>query len=42
MQYSNIELGHNMAMIQTNIAGQMRTLSRSVEKLMDKKQQELI
>lgn len=33
MQYSNIELGHHMALIQTDIAGQIRKLSNNVERL---------
>lgn len=39
MQYSNIELGHNMAVIQSSLAGQVRSLARSVERLMDKEKQ---
>lgn len=39
MQYSNIELGHNMAMIQSSLTGQVRSLARSVERLMDKEKQ---
>lgn len=35
MQYSNIELGHHMAIIQSEVSGQMRKLSRQVDQLMD-------
>ena len=31
MQYSNIELGHNMAMIQSGLTGQVRKLTKQVE-----------
>ena len=30
MQYSNIELGHNMAMIQSSLTGQVRKLTKQV------------
>ena len=42
MQYSNIELGHNMAMIQSSLTGQVRSLARSVEKLMDNERQQAL
>lgn len=42
MQYSNIELGHNMAMIQSGLTGQVRSLARSVEKLMDNERQQAL
>lgn len=46
MQYSNIELGHHMAVIQTEVSGQMRRISKTVETLSDqveqKKQGELL
>lgn len=42
MQYSNIELGHNMAMIQSSLTGQVRSLARSVEKLMDNERQQVL
>lgn len=42
MQYSNIELGHNMAVIQSSLAGQVRSLARSVEKLMDNERQQAL
>lgn len=42
MQYSNIELGHHMAIIQSEVSGQMRKLSKQVEEALgDKKQGEL-
>lgn len=42
MQYSNIELGHNMAMIQSSLTGQVRCLARNVEKLMDSAKQQVL
>ena len=42
MQYSNIELGHNMAMIQSGLTGQVRCLARNVEKLMDSAKQQVL
>ena len=44
MQYSNIELGHHMAIIQSEVSGQMRKLSKLVNERLDNddKQGELI
>lgn len=42
MQYSNIELGHNMAVIQSSLTGQVRSLARNVEKLMDSDKQQAL
>ncbi len=43
MQYSNIELGHHMAIIQSEVAGQIRKLSKQVGDLLDSgKQGELL
>lgn len=42
MQYSNIELGHNMAMIQSSLTGQVKCLARNVEKLMDSAKQQVL
>ncbi|MCH7395932.1 hypothetical protein MMP66_16900 [Acinetobacter dispersus] len=35
MQYSNIELGHHMAIIQSEVSGQIRKLSKHVNKFFD-------
>lgn len=35
MQYANIEMGHNMAILQSEISGQVRKLTRQVGDLMD-------
>ena len=35
MQYANIEMGHNMAILQSEISSQMRKLNRKVTDLMD-------
>lgn len=35
MQYANIELGHNMAILQSEISGQVRKLTRQVGDLLD-------
>lgn len=43
MQYSNIELGHNMAVIQSSLAGQIKRLSHQVGDLVGGgKQRELL
>lgn len=42
MQYSNIELGHNMAVIQSSLTGQVKCLARNVEKLMDSAKQQVL
>ena len=43
MQYANIEMGHNMAILQSEISGQVRKLTRQVGDLMDSgKQGELL
>lgn len=36
MQYSNIEMGHHMAILQSEVSGQVRKLSRKVEDLLGK------
>ena len=35
MQYANIEMGHHMAILQSEISGQVRKLTRQVGDLMD-------
>ena len=35
MQYANIEMGHNMAILQSEISGQVRKLTRQVGDLLD-------
>lgn len=42
MQFSNIEMGHNMAMIQQEVIGQVSSIKRDLKKVMasGKKQQE--
>ena len=35
MQYSNIEMGHHMAILQTEVSGQVRKLSKQVSDLLD-------
>ena len=35
MQYANIELGHNMALIHSEVAGQVRALARQVNGIVD-------
>ena len=35
MQYANIEMGHHMAILQREISGQVRKLTRQVGDLMD-------
>lgn len=35
MQYANIEMGHHMAILQSEISGQVRKLSKQVEDLLD-------
>lgn len=35
MQYSNIEMGHHMAILQSEVAGQVRKLSKQVSSLLD-------
>lgn len=43
MQYANIEMGHHMAILQSEISGQVRKLTRQVGELMDSgKQGELL
>ena len=43
MQYANIEMGHHMAILQSEISGQVRKLTRQVGDLMDSgKQGELL
>ena len=43
MQFSNIEMGHNMAIIQQEVSGQVRKLSKQVGDLLDAgKQGELL
>ncbi|MHA3081685.1 hypothetical protein ACX1NX_00560 [Acinetobacter sp. ANC 5383] len=43
MQYSNIEMGHHMAILQSEVSGQVRKLSRKVEDLLGSgKQGELL
>ena len=43
MQYANIEMGHHMAILQSEISGQARKLTRQVGDLMDSgKQGELL
>lgn len=36
MQYSNIEMGHHMAILQSEVTGQVRKLARQVEGLVGK------
>ncbi|MHA3112903.1 hypothetical protein [Acinetobacter sp. ANC 4193] len=36
MQYSNIEMGHHMAILQSEVSGQVRKLTRQVEGLVGK------
>lgn len=36
MQYSNIEMGHHMAILQSEVSGQVRKLTRQVEGLVSK------
>ena len=43
MQYANIEIGHHMAILQSEISGQVRKLTRQVGDLVDRgKQGELL
>lgn len=43
MQYANIEMGHHMAILQSEISGQVRKLTRQVGDLVDSgKQRELL
>lgn len=43
MQYANIEMGHHMAILQSEVSGQVRKLNRQVTDLLDiRKQGELI
>lgn len=43
MQYANIEMGHHMAILQSEVSGQVRKLTRQVGELMDSgKQGELL
>lgn len=39
MQYANIEMGHHMAILQSEISGQVRKLTRQVGDLMDSSKQ---
>ena len=36
MQYANIEMGHNMAILQSEVFGQVRKLSKKVEDILNK------
>ncbi|MCH2003995.1 hypothetical protein MKX22_00985 [Acinetobacter ursingii] len=43
MQYANIEMGHHMAILQSEVSGQVRKLSKQVSELVDSgKQRELL